>query len=398
VLPVIPEAAAIATLILGSSELGTPIRAHRAGDATSWRKVLVVGCIHGDECAGAAVVQALRRARLDADLWLVPTFNPDGRRRRVRQNARGVDLNRNFASGWRRRGRRWDPYYGGPRAWSERETRIARKLILRVRPDVTIWYHQPQGLTRAWGASVPEARRFARLAGERFRVLRWPPGTASNWQNQRFPGTTSFVVELPPGPMRRAAVLRHARAVVRMGESSEPVRWRRSQSFGLPYSGGLRRGVLLPAESSTYYTWDPLLRRTPSRAWRRWGNGRLVGVVRRVLAEFARAHPAAPRVGVGDLSRRYGGDFGPRFGLPGHVSHQNGLDVDIYYPRLDGLERAPTRPSQIDRALAQDLVDRFVRAGAVKVFVGPRTGLRGDPRVVQPLVRHDNHLHVRIGG
>jgi murein endopeptidase len=101
-------------------------------------------------------------------------------------------------------------------------------------------------------------------------------------------------------------------------------------------------------------------------------------------------------VGIGDLSRPRGGDFGPRYGLPGHASHQNGLDVDLYYPRRDGLERAPRGAAGIDRRLSQDLVDRFVRAGAQRVFVGPSTGLRGPPGVVQRLAHHDNHLHVRI--
>jgi len=31
--------------------------------------------------------------------------------------------------------------------------------------------------------------------------LPWPDGTAPNWQNHRFPGAASFVVELPPGPL-----------------------------------------------------------------------------------------------------------------------------------------------------------------------------------------------------
>ena len=56
----------------------------------------------------------------------------------------------------------------------------------------------------------------------------------------------------------------------------------------------------------------------------------------------------------------------------GHASHQNGRDIDFYYPRLDGEERAPTKPSEVDRVLAQDLVNRFVRAGATNIFVGPR--------------------------
>jgi hypothetical protein len=116
----------------------------------------------------------------------------------------------------------------------------------------------------------------------------------------------------------------------------------------------------------------------------------------RVLAEHRSAHPDAARVGVGDLSRPLGGDFGPRFGGIGHASHQNGLDVDVSYPRRDGREAPPGRPRDVDRALAQDLVDRFVRAGATKVFVGPGLGLRGPKRVVQPLIHHHDHLHVRL--
>jgi murein endopeptidase len=175
-----------------------------------------------------------------------------------------------------------------------------------------------------------------------------------------------------------------------------PIRWRQSTSVGVQWEGGLVSGVHLPAEGRTFFTWDPILRRAPNRAWRRWGSDRLVRTLLEVLDDFAAAHPEAARVGVGDLSRRHGGNFGPRYGLPGHVSHQNGLDVDVYYPRLDRRERAPVRPAQIDRRLAQDLVDRFVAAGAIRVFVGPRIGLRGPPRVVQALARHDNHLHVRL--
>ena len=174
------------------------------------------------------------------------------------------------------------------------------------------------------------------------------------------------------------------------------IRWRRSRVLGLPWAGRLGRGIQLPAEGQTFFTWDPVRRRAPNRGWRRWGSDRLVRALLRVLREFARAHPEAPRIGVGDLSRPHGGDFGVRYGLPGHVSHQNGLDADVYFPRRDGRELPARAVAHIDRALAQDLVERFVAAGAVRVFVGPRTRLRGKPRVVQVLPHHDNHLHVRL--
>ncbi|HJS70693.1 MAG TPA: penicillin-insensitive murein endopeptidase [Gaiellaceae bacterium] len=171
----------------------------------------------------------------------------------------------------------------------------------------------------------------------------------------------------------------------------EPVVWRDSVALGSPSAGRLVRGVRLPAERAEFFTWDPVRRKQPNRAWRRWGTDRLVRIVLRVVREYAAAHPKAPRVGIGDLSRPRGGPFGPK-----HASHQNGLDVDVYYPRLDRRERPPRRVDQIDRNLAEDLVDRFVRAGAEIVYVGPLTGFTGPPGIVQVLWNHDNHLHARF--
>jgi murein endopeptidase len=177
-----------------------------------------------------------------------------------------------------------------------------------------------------------------------------------------------------------------------------PVEWKRSVAVGDPAAGRLVRGVRLPREGRHFFTWDPVRRRSPNRPWRRYGTDGLVRIVLRVAREYGRAHPRAPRLAVGDLSRPRGGDFGPQFGYIGHASHQNGLDVDVYYPRADGRERAPRDASQIDRALSQELVDRFVAAGAQTIFVGPNTGLTGRAGVVAALVNHDNHLHVRVAG
>jgi murein endopeptidase len=172
--------------------------------------------------------------------------------------------------------------------------------------------------------------------------------------------------------------------------------WRRARALGQPNRGRLAGGVELPAAGTHFVTVDPVTGASPNRAWRRHGTDRLLEVLLRVAAEHAAAHPGAPRLVVGDLSRPRGGRFGPEYGGDGHRSHQNGLDADVYYPRRDGTERVPSRVAQVDRRLAQELVTRFVRAGAQYVFVGPRTGLRGPPEVVMTLGNHDDHLHVRI--
>jgi murein endopeptidase len=174
------------------------------------------------------------------------------------------------------------------------------------------------------------------------------------------------------------------------------IRWRRSRAVGSASAGRLVNGVRLPREGRDFFTWDPVKKRVGNRAWRRWGHDRLVRTVLRVLREHRRANAGAPRVGVGDLSRPRGGNFGPQWGSVGHATHQDGMDVDVYYPRRDHREFHPGPPRNVDVDLAQDLVNRFVRAGAEKVFVGPSLTLTGPPGVVQKLYRHDDHVHVRL--
>ena len=116
---------------------------------------------------------------------------------------------------------------------------------------------------------------------------------------------------------------------------------------------------------------EPVTDSTPNLPNRLYGNERTIRTIVAVIAAYRAAHPQASRVVVGDISRRDGGQ------MDEHVSHQNGLDVDVYYPRRDGHLSARSQRSQIDHRLAQDLLDRFVAAGAQVVFVGYSTGLEG---------------------
>jgi murein endopeptidase len=212
-------------------------------------------------------------------------------------------------------------------------------------------------------------------------------------------GTAALIAEHGPDrrPAPRATVPTPPRGPSASRRAPPPIAWRHSRAAGLPDAGRLVRGVKLPAEGPDWFTWDAVRKRSPNRASRRWGTDRLVRTLLHVLHAYRAAHPGAPRVGIADLSRPHGGTFGARFGGLGHASHQNGLDADVLYPRTDHRELRAYAPRLVDRALAQDLVDRFVRAGAQYVFVGPRVRLHGRRAVVQHLVHHDDHLHVRIG-
>ena len=213
--------------LAGRSAQGRPIPLRQLGDPAIEGEVLVFGCIHGDECA-ARGVQPLTGGCPDprGDVYLVPNLNPDGFAGGTRLNGRGVDLNRNFPVAWKPIGERGGPQHSGPRPFSEPETRLAARIVEQLRPEVTIWFHQhyeAEPLVRAWGGSVAAARRFARLARLPSRRLPWLAGTAPNWQNHRFPGTASFVVEMPRGPLPVAVEARLGRAIAtlarRVGEA-----------------------------------------------------------------------------------------------------------------------------------------------------------------------------------
>jgi protein MpaA len=208
--------------VVGASVEGRAIRLVRVGDPAAPRKVLVVGCIHGTERAGLPVLKALRRAEPPAgvQLLLLDELNPDGCGRRTRGNADGVDLNRNFPWGWRRlRG----VYESGPRPSSEPETKAAEALILREKPDVSIWFHQHLNWVDLQPGSDQELmRQYAAIAG--LRAVRTPllAGTVARWTNHRLPGRSAFVVELPAGVLPPSAVDANARAVAAMAEAVAP--------------------------------------------------------------------------------------------------------------------------------------------------------------------------------
>ena len=116
-----------------------------------------------------------------------------------------------------------------------------------------------------------------------------------------------------------------------------------------------------------------------------------------MLRDYRLANPGAPPVLVGDLEP------------PVRRAVRLGLTAASATPRTRTAStstcstRARTarccrrrRSPDVDRALAQDLVNRFVAAGAQFAFVGQHVGLGGPAGVVQAIAHHDDHVHVRI--
>jgi Penicillin-insensitive murein endopeptidase len=203
--------------------------------------------------------------------------------------------------------------------------------------------------------------------------------------------SAALVVDDPPSLSFRVASPRKERPRVDRARPVSPtIEWRNATSIGLWWSGSLVEGTQLPLEGSDWVTWNPVTDSVPNAPRRLYGNERTIRTVVSVIEAYRAANPDAPRVVVGDISFQDGGP------MDAHVSHQNGLDVDIYYPRLDRALRAPRSPSAVDRRLSQDLLDRFIAAGATMVFVGYHTGVHGPSKVVIPYPNHENHMHVRF--
>ena len=132
---------------------GRPIRLLTLGHGPS--KVLFIGGIHGDEperAVATAELPAVFEAAGLADavtLAIMEDANPDGRAAGTRDNANGVDVNRNFpASNFDTT----DPSNGG-KPLSQPESRAVNDTIERIQPDLVLVAH-------AWaGPAIHQLRR-----------------------------------------------------------------------------------------------------------------------------------------------------------------------------------------------------------------------------------------------
>lgn len=181
---------------IGRTVQGRNIVAWRLGDPTSKRKVVVLAAMHGDEPGPARILYNLRDGSSirGADIWVVPTYNRDGVVHHRRQNAHGVDLNRNFPTSWKRQ---YGAHDSGSGPASEPETRAVMAFLETIRPAYVISFHQPlKGVGRAGAKGAAFVRRLHRglhLPVRSFNCDGVCHGTMTEWFNARFPGVAVTV-------------------------------------------------------------------------------------------------------------------------------------------------------------------------------------------------------------
>ena len=159
--------------------------------------------IHGNENAGLAILADLRTMPLPPgiDLWLMDAINPDGLANDERHNGNGVDLNRNFPHDWTQVAQLGDWEYSGTGPASEPETQAFIAFADRIRPALTLWYHQDlYRISPSNRSDGPLRERYAEITG--LPIISVTGGTytgvAATWVRTTVPDAMSFIVELGP--------------------------------------------------------------------------------------------------------------------------------------------------------------------------------------------------------
>ena len=160
-------------------------------------------------------------------------------------------------------------------------------------------------------------------------------------------------------------------------------------AFGGPREGAVAAParisgfIQLPASGTGYYSYSP--------SSRRWGTPRMVYGILSCAKSWRVGHPSYPRLGVGDISLRYGGP------ISGHASHQKGVDVDVRPVRSWGEGTTAYGLSSYSRSRTAHLLTVHVKSHFnVRVIFFNDPALYGPYSWINYWPNHYNHFHLRI--
>ena len=217
--------------VFAHSSQGRPLvlfRGEKAKVVRSPTKLTIVQCgIHGDELPSVPmcfrlineILSGKRGIKKGQQLIVQPLLNPDGMfaNKPTRNNARGVDINRNFPTknwkadavkSWEKKDRKDPRKFPGETANSEPETQAIVEFIAREKPQKIISVHTPLGFLDldAPNKNKDQERRAKFLAinivknsgNYQFRTFGVYPGSLGNYSG-RERNIPVYTLELPGG-------------------------------------------------------------------------------------------------------------------------------------------------------------------------------------------------------
>ena len=129
--------------------------------------VLIIGVFHGEEPQGEYLINEFLKTDLSNiknKLFIIPCLNPDGKNKNQRQNANGVDLNRNFPTkNWRITSRK--EYFGGTEPASEIETKFMIEVLAEHKVDAILSIHAPFEIVNYDGPAKELAEKISDITG-----------------------------------------------------------------------------------------------------------------------------------------------------------------------------------------------------------------------------------------
>lgn len=198
--------------VIGYSTQGRSITAHSFG--LSGPVTLYVGAIHGNESSSSGMLKSwINHLEANPNLYedrrvvVVPTANPDGVIAGTRDNARGVNINRNFPTdGWKTDVNDTDGFKkggAGKKPLSEPESRALSSLTSQLMPRLVVSLHAVGSLVVGdpGGYSAKYAAKYANTVGYRDVTYEDSPfnyDTFGGYEDWAFSkqGIPSMIVEL----------------------------------------------------------------------------------------------------------------------------------------------------------------------------------------------------------
>ncbi len=152
------------------SNLGKEIKLLEITPNKYKKSILIIGVFHGDELEGEFLINQFleqitnNKYSVKNRFFIIPCLNPDGKEKKIRQNANLIDLNRNFPTD------NWElsdnpQYFGGNKPNSEPETKFIVEILSEIKPDLILTLHSPYKIVNYDGNAHHIAKEISKITG-----------------------------------------------------------------------------------------------------------------------------------------------------------------------------------------------------------------------------------------